>query len=119
MNNKLITISYLACPFSHSDPEVQLKRHSIVNQVTYAFHQKGKLVYSPLTHNIPLKQLDKQSSGWGIWEKFDRAMLMRCDELIVLKLSGWKESIGVMAEISFAKELNLPIQMIEPESHIF
>ena len=40
-------------------------------------------------------------------------MLQRCDELIVLTLTGWETSRGVQAEIAFAKEINLPIKMME------
>lgn len=107
-------ISYLACPYSHPDPNVKAKRHQLVNRITFEFHKLGKLVYSPLTHNIPLIHLSEKENNWNDWELFDKSMLARCDELIVLKIDGWKLSKGVTAEIAFAKEINLPILMIDP-----
>ena len=36
---------------------------------------------------------------------YNRAMIDRADELLVLTIEGWKESTGVNAEITYAAEL--------------
>ena len=51
---------------------------------------------------------------WPFWERFDREHLRRCDELVVLMLDGWGESVGVAAEIRIAAELGKPVRHIDP-----
>lgn len=116
MENNQLPLAYLACPYSHPDESVRRMRHMIANQIASELHSQGKLVYSPLTHNIPLIQLSNKPIGWEFWGKFDKTMLMKCNKLLVVTLEGWKESKGVLAEIDFAKQLNLPIEMIEPQA---
>ena len=112
-NSNRHKISYLACPFTHPDPQIQAERLNTVNQFVAEKHQSGEFIYSPLTHNITLAKHFTKKASWETWEKFDKAMLQRCDELIVLTLTGWETSRGVQAEIAFAKEINLPIKMME------
>ncbi len=74
----------------------------------------GKLVFSPIAHTHPIAAYDLPGD-WAFWRRYDRAMLQRCDELAVLQLDGWEESIGVQAEIAIAKDLNLPVRFITPK----
>lgn len=110
-------VSYLACPYAHDDIDIKRFRHALANHYTAFFLSQGKLVYSPLTHNIPLHDPDVEQT-WAIWQHFDTAMLSRCDELIVLQAAGWERSIGVSAEINIAEKLELPIFYLEPEESI-
>jgi len=102
-------IAYLASPFAHPDDNIKQQRLQAVNRYAAMCHQKGKLVYSPLTHNIPLSEAYGELASWNAWGDFDRAMLARCDELIVLMLDGWKESKGVAHEIQYAIDIKIPI----------
>jgi len=54
MNEIKQSLIYLACPYSHDNPEVRRFRHQTVNQVALKLHREGHFVYSPLTHNLPL-----------------------------------------------------------------
>jgi hypothetical protein len=47
--------------------------------------------------------------------RFSRERLGRCDEVVVLMLDGWEESIGVQAEIRIARELGKPVRYLAPE----
>ncbi len=40
-------------------------------------------------------------------------MLSICDRMIVLCQRGWKESVGVQAEIKLAEEFGMPIEYME------
>lgn len=106
-------ISYLSAPYSDPDPKVRAWRHTVVNQVVYELMRQGQLIYSPLTHNIPIDQLGIHGN-WITWKNFDHGMLSRCDQIMVLKLPGWENSKGVAAEIALAKELQCPIHWLEP-----
>jgi hypothetical protein len=44
-------------------------------------------------------------------------MLSRCDDLAVLCLPGWRESVGVRAGIVFAQEIGIPVRFIECRKH--
>ena len=37
------------------------------------------------------------------------SLLEMCHEVVVLMLDGWRESVGVQAEIAIARELEKPI----------
>lgn len=113
-----MSIAYLACPYSHPDPKVKKERHTTVNRVTFHLMQKGILVYSPLTHNIPIDSLGIHGD-WMTWKDFDHKMLSRCDRLLVLKLPGWESSKGVAAEIEQANQLGLPIEWMEYDDESF
>jgi hypothetical protein len=106
-------ISYLACPYAHNDTNVKQFRHRLVNYYTQQYLLDGKLIYSPLTHNVPLHPPETKQS-WQQWAQFDKAMLARCNELIVLQADGWQQSVGVTAEIDFAASLNFPVIYVEP-----
>jgi hypothetical protein len=47
-----------------------------------------------------------------IWQRHDHRYLEACDEVVVLMLDGWQQSIGVQAEISAARELGKPVTFL-------
>ena len=77
--------------------------------------QAGDLVFSPIAHTHPIAAYGLPGD-WSFWQAYDRAMLECCNELAVLQLDGWSESIGVQAEIAIAKELNLSVRFITPKN---
>ncbi len=105
-------VAYLSCPYFDPNPLVKEKRHTIVTRVAFELMSQGIMVYSPLTHNLPIDHLGIHGT-WATWKEFDHTMLSRCDRLIVLKLPGWENSKGVAAEIARAKELELPVEWRE------
>lgn len=101
---------YLACPFSHSDPQVREDRFNAAN-LTAAFLMKDRwIVFSPLSHSVPIaKTGHTPMQDWEFWKRQDFAFIIWCDKLVVLELDGWKESVGVQEEIEFAKNLGKEI----------
>jgi hypothetical protein len=106
-------IAYLAAPYNHTDPAIKKQRADYTTAFTSYLFNKEIFVFSPLTHNVPLIEAGTVT-GWDMWGKYDLEMLSRCDKLIVLRLPGWKESLGVKAEIEHATKLGLPIEEIDP-----
>lgn len=104
---------YLSCPYSHTEEAVRQKRHFLATFVTFQLLSKGLLVYSPLTHNIPIKKMGFKGN-FEAWQHFDLAMLERSNKLIILKLPGWEESEGCRQEIEHAKRLKIPVEEMEP-----
>jgi hypothetical protein len=106
---------YLSSVYSNSDPSVREERFRIACRVTAALLRAGQLIVSPIAHSHVLVE-HGLPSDWSFWERFDRTLLERCDELLVLTLPGWQESVGVQAEIQIARELNIPIRYLDPDA---
>ena len=106
---------YMASPYSHPDPAVRQRRFEAACQATVALMRAGLHIFSPLTHSHPLTRYGL-AGDWKFWEPYDRAHLEACGVLAVLMLDGWKESTGVQAEISIAREMGKPVLMIEPKA---
>lgn len=105
---------YLATPYSHPDPAVREQRFRAACQAAVALLHAGHVVFSPITHSHPLAQ-HGLPGNWHFWERYDRALLERCDEVVVLMLDGWENSVGVQAEIRIARELGKPVRYLAPE----
>jgi hypothetical protein len=54
-------------------------------------------------------------TDWEFWQRYNIEHLQRCDEVAVLTLDGWRESIGVQTEIRIASELGKPVSYLAPE----
>jgi hypothetical protein len=100
---------YLASPYTHKEQSVKDERFQIVQDVTVKLLLDANIyAFSPIAYNHPMVIHDLPTD-WSFWEEYDKAFVDHCDGLIVLTIDGWKESIGVQAEIEYAKELNLPV----------
>jgi hypothetical protein len=110
-------ILYVASPYSHPDPKVQHGRFVDVCRATAHLINQGWLAYSPISQTVPVAEYGAPGkTTWADWESYDRRFLKRCMGLAVLKLDGWRESVGVQAEIAYAKELGLLLYSIDPQT---
>lgn len=108
---------YLASPYSHPDAAVREERFDAACRATAALLRSGQPVFSPIAHTHGLVA-HGLPTDWSWWEPFDREHLLRCDELAVLLLDGWRESVGVTAEIRIARELGKPVRYLAPEATV-
>jgi nucleoside 2-deoxyribosyltransferase len=106
---------YLASPYTHSDGDVRRQRFDSACRAAATLISQGKTVFSPIAHShaicaygLPL--------DWRFWERHDRRYLEVCDEVVVLMLDGWRESVGVQAEIGIARELGKPVSFVAMNS---
>lgn len=102
---------YLATPYSHPDPVVREQRFQSACRASAKLLASGLAVFSPIVHGHPLVD-HGLPTDWPFWERFDRDHLVRCDEVVVLMLDGWRESVGVAAEIQIAAELGKPVRYL-------
>lgn len=107
---------YLASPYSHPDAIVRERRFREVCRVAARLIRKGNVVFSPVAHSHAIA-LCGVPSDWHFWERQDRLFLHTCDELVVLMLTGWRESTGVQAEIRIAEELGKPVRYLAPSGN--
>jgi nucleoside 2-deoxyribosyltransferase len=108
------TVVYLASPYSHADPAVREARFQAACQATAVLIRQGKIVFSPIVHSHSLCRYGLPGD-WGFWRSLDLAYLGRCDEVVVVKLDGWRQSRGVQAEVARARALGKPVSFIEPD----
>jgi hypothetical protein len=105
-------VIYLASPYSHPDPTVRARRFRATCQAAAKLIRDGHVVFAPISHSHPMTEFGLPAD-WQFWERHDIEFLRRCNELVVLKLDGWRESRGVQAEIDLALEMDLPIRYLD------
>ena len=103
---------YLACPYSDPSRDVREARFHLACYATTVLLQAGHAVFSSIVHSHPLVDYGLPID-WEFWERHDREYLVRCDEVVVLKLKGWEESVGVAAEIALAGDLGKPVHYVD------
>lgn len=107
---------YLASPYSHPDPAVRDQRYLAACRAAVRLLLAAQSVFSPIVHGHPLVQLGL-SGDWLFSARHDQWHLSRCDEVLVLALTGWDESVGVQHEIAFAQKLGKIVRYY-PESSL-
>lgn len=101
---------YLAIPYSGME-ELSFK---ISCMVTAFLMKAGKTVYSPVVNGHILATKCDLPADREFWLKHDLDMLRRCDELYVVTLDGWAESVGVLGEIDEALSMGMHVTFIDP-----
>lgn len=105
---------YLACPYI--DKQGLGREYDRFNAVTKAaaeLSRQGLVVFSPITHSHPMAMYGLPKD-WAFWQRVDYAYLRCSRQLRVLTLDGWKDSVGVRAEMEFAFANNIPVELMEP-----
>lgn len=103
------SLIYLASPYSHSNPDVVIRRFNHISYIAGQMIADGLMVYAPICHSHPIAK-QGCADTWEMWSALDLEMLSRCDELWVAKMQGWETSTGVTAEIYEATRLGLLVR---------
>lgn len=106
---------YISTPYSHTDKEVVEKRVLLVTLYVAKLVSEGTMAISPITYGDALLKVRKLPSDYSFWNTFCLSLLNKCDEMIVYKIDGWEDSIGVKDEIRYCLENNIPVEYIEFE----
>ena len=109
-------ITYLASPYSSPFATVRECRFQLACKAAAILMQRGRIVYSPIAHTHPIAKLCDLPKGWDFWQRYDEAFLNVCSDLLVLKLFGWEESVGVQAEIAIMSRLGKPVEYVTLEA---
>lgn len=104
---------YLATPYSHPDPAVQESRFHAACIIAGRLISRGEMVFCPIAHNHPIADKCELPKGFDYWRKFDQAMIRSCSKVVVCKMEGWADSLGIAAEIRIAEELHKPVEFME------
>lgn len=104
---------YIASPYSHPDPAIREGRAEQATIYAARLAKQGKFFFAPITTSHPLTKYGAPET-WDFWQRFDRVFMERCDILHVLMLDGWRESVGVQAEIKYFQDHDKPIRYVDP-----
>lgn len=75
-------------------------------------------MFLPITQSAMMAKYNPalRDGTFAAWKKVDLKVISKCDEVWVVKMIGWKESVGVTAEIKFARKKGIKVKFIDPVS---
>ena len=111
------SLIYLAGPYTHVDPTIMNYRYSEHCRIAAHLLGRGELIYSPISETVAIAKFLGETS-WDFWREKDLDQLKRCDELYVILLDGYKQSLGVQGEVKFALQNIITISFIDPKELI-
>ena len=106
---------YLASPYTHDDPEVRYWRFKEAERYTAKAIRRGEIIFSPIVYAHTMAANYNLPFTADYWSDFNYRMILHCEEVVVLQLQGWRESSGVKAEITLARDLKRMVRMVWPE----
>jgi Domain of unknown function (DUF1937) len=107
-----MTFKYLDSPYSHPLAATRELRYRAARDATAWLLRHRIWTYSPIVHCHDLAAQSGMPTDFEFWGDYNHAMIDRADELLVLTIEGWKESVGVNEEITYAADLGLPIRLM-------
>jgi len=105
---------YVASPYTHSDPIVVQDRFERVEKYVAELLREGYVAFSPIIHCHGLATKYDLPKDYWFWERYCLGMLDEASSLYVLKLDGWRESVGIGGEIYYAThKAGIPVLYVE------
>lgn len=105
---------YLATPYSRYEAGLERAHEDACIQAALLI-RAGVAVFCPIAHSHPIAKVGGiDPLDHAIWLPVDEPMMAAAFGLIVCKLQGWSESIGVAHEIERFKRDGKSIVMMEP-----
>jgi nucleoside 2-deoxyribosyltransferase len=121
MTNKHLLTIYLASPYSLKDKDIEEFRYHEISRIAAKLHMKFPHAFIlPITQSHKLKLYEPKLGGtFAKWRDRDLLFIDKSDEVWVVMLDGWKDSIGVTAEIDHAHKTGKPVKYINPNTMRF
>lgn len=109
-------LTYLCVPYSDPRPEVRHNRYEWVTRAAASLMKCHPTwnVFSPITNSHPLTVVGQMKGDWKTWRRIDFQYLRLSCRVVVLTMWNWTESVGVTAELKYARKLGLPILYLSP-----
>ena len=115
-DNDVTHVVYVANPYTGTDYERNVRFLAVEKYTAHLIHEGGTAI-SPIVHNHVLAFRNDLPHDFKFWQKYCLNLLMVCDIVHVLMLDGWEDSVGVQGEIAEAKELDIPVFFVDPETY--
>lgn len=123
-----MNVIYLASPYSYNSNipglsrAIRYYRNYKITKIAgklHDHHPNAAFILPITTSHQTARYMASSTTAFVAWAARDLEFISRSDELWVVTMSGWKESIGVQAEIRFAKKKKIPVKYINPETLTF
>ena len=105
---------YLASPYSHTALDIMHARYLAAARATAHWIGEGHIIYSPIVHCHDIAVRFRMPRDFEFWQAYNEGMLVKANQMWVLKLDGWELSKGVGHELQFANNLRIPISIVDP-----
>jgi hypothetical protein len=112
-----MSYSYLGSPYSSTDPVIRNNRYLEACHVTAAMLKQNLIVFSPIVHCHMLAEMYDLPTDFTFWEHYCLGMLRQASEIVVLRLDGWEQSIGLRQEVSYAHANSIPVRSIAAKDY--
>jgi hypothetical protein len=86
--------------------------------ITAFLMKTGRTVFSPIVQGHAVASKYDLPKDCDFWLKHDLEALKCCEEMYVVTLEGWEDSVGVCRELEEARRLSIPVTFIEPDCFI-
>lgn len=111
---------YLCSVYSNGAAETSPDKHAKLMQRRYEYAAKrtaefmklGHTMFCPINHCHPIAEKYDMPRTWEFWKQHDLDYIRASNELWVLCMPHWQESVGITAEIAFADRLGIPVRLI-------
>jgi hypothetical protein len=101
---------YLASAYSKwEDKELAA---TIVEKAAASLMNRGLVIYAPICHGHAVAKHGLPYS-WDFWKRQCQPMIDAAAAMIVLKMDGWEESVGVQYEIGEFERTGKPVVYLE------
>lgn len=121
--NKLPLI-YVASPYTAKGFPKELKktierqRASLITKIIGQLQDKHEAAFiGPITQSHhTAKHMDSKTEKFACWRDIDLTYISHCEQVWVVTMNGWDKSTGVLAEIAFAEQEDIPVFFIDPKT---
>lgn len=109
----------MASPYSHPDPAVRERRYQAACRQAAEILRLGIPVFSPVVYRHALLEYGLPHD-WAFWRrKMERKYRALCDQVWVLMLDGWRESVDVQTKIVWALKGRKRVLYVDPYAPMF
>ena len=105
---------YLAIAFTHDKDAVMKMRYELANWASSILMDEGYVVFSPISHSYGIAKYLGKMVDHDYWMDQCLPWMESCDLLVVFDdgpAGAWQHSKGVQAEIHYAKELGISVEI--------
>lgn len=109
---------YLASPYSDKSKKVMKQREREITRVAaFLLDSHNVSFFLPITQSAPMARFNKRLKGdFETWKDIDLNEIRLRDETWVVTMPGYKKSVGVQAEIKYAKSVGKVVRYISPKT---
>lgn len=107
---------YLATPYTRYPGGLD-QAYVLAAQLTFRLRNKGFRIYAPIVaSHILAKQTGVDPRDHEFWMSCCAPWMLRCDDLLVARMDGWRDSTGIRMEIEAFRNSKKPVRYLDCET---